>query len=243
MWANYQVRITSGTGKGQIRAIASNTGTVLTISPNWTVNPDATSVYAIEGNDDNFYLLGNNAVTLYKFVVSTNTWSTLTPVAARAGAYAAGGTADWIDGVAGWNNETQINHYSGTIFKQNGRYIFAFRGGASSTLDVYDIAANTWISGVAYGGQMETFTTGSHSIDLDGQIFLTKEATGRIFRFDVDFNRMVPVATNTNQVALGGTAVVGNKMFILPFNDGGTEVVFGYMLRHSASDLVRMLLF
>lgn len=241
MWANYQVRITNGAGKGQIRVITSNTATALTVSAAWTVTPDATSVYSIEGNDDVFYLLGNNAVTMYKYTVSTNTWATLTPGAARAGAYAAGGTADWIDNAPNWDNETLVNHYGGTIYKQNGRYIYCFRGGATSALDVYDIAANTWISGISYGNQMETFTTGSGSVDLDGQIFLAKEATGRVFNFEVDKNRLTPVATNTNQAALGGTAVVGDKMFILPYNDGGTEIMFGYMLRHSAVDLVRML--
>ena len=242
MWANYQVRITGGTGKGQIRVVASNNGTVLTVSTAWTVNPDATSTYAIEGNDDQFFLLGNNAVTMYKFLVSTNTWSTLSPTAARAGASAAGGTADWVDGVTGWNNETAVAHYLTTLFRQNGRYIFCFRGGASNTLDVYDIAANTWISGVAYGGQMETFTTGTSSVDMDGEIFLNKEATGRIFRFDIAYNRLLPLATNSNQTALGGTAVTGNKMFILGYNDGGTELKFLYVIRNSSVDMVRMLL-
>ena len=243
MWANYQVRITGGTGKGQIRVVASNNGTVLTVSTAWTVNPDATSTYAIEGNDDQFFLLGNSSVTMYKFLVSTNTWSTLSPTAARAGASAAGGTADWIDGVIEWAGvETAPNHYSNTVFKQNGRYIYSFRGGASNTLDVYDIAANTWISGVAYGGQMETFTTGTSSVGMDGEIFLNKEATGRIFRFDIAYNRLLPLATNTQQAALGGTAVTGNKMFILGYNDGGTELKFLYVIRNSSSDMVRMLL-
>lgn len=242
MWANYQVRITGGTGKGQIRTIASNTGTALTVSAAWTVNPDSTSVYSIEGNDDVFYLLGNNAVTLYKFVVSTNTWSTLTPGSARGAALAAGGTADWIDAVAEWaGNETQVAHYSTTLYRQNGRYIYSFRGGATSTLDIYDIAANTWISDVAYGNKMETFTTGSCSVDMNGAIYIAKEASGRIFRFDVHNNRLIGLATNTTQAALGGTVVVGDKMFVLPYVDGGTTINFGYMLRHSGTELVRML--
>ena len=241
MWANYQVRITGGTGIGQIRSIASNTGTVLTVSAAWTVNPDATSVYAIEGNDDAFYLLGNNAVTMYKYIVSTNTWATLTPTAARAGAMAGGGTADWIDNAPGWDNETAVAHYSNLVFRQNGRYIYSFRGGATSTLDVYDIAANTWISNVLYGYQGETFTAGSHSIDYNGLIYMVKEATGRVFAFDVAGNRLDPFTTNTTQVALGGVAVEGDKMFLLPFVDGGTTIVFAYMLRHSAAEMTRML--
>lgn len=154
-----------------------------------------------------------------------------------------GGTAGWIDGVAAWNgNETAVAHYSTTVFKQNGRYIYSFRGAATSTLDIYDIAANTWISGVAYGGQQETFTTGTAAKDIDGAIYIVKEATGRLFRFDVDANRLLPFSTNTNQVALGGAAVAGDKSFFLPYNDGGTELLFLYTVRHSAADLTRMLL-
>jgi hypothetical protein len=47
-WANYDLRITSGTGAGQRRIITSNTATVATVSLAWTTNPDATSVYRIE---------------------------------------------------------------------------------------------------------------------------------------------------------------------------------------------------
>lgn len=49
-----QVHITGGTGAGQRRRISSNTATALTISPNWSTNPDATSTYEIiqEGNSN-----------------------------------------------------------------------------------------------------------------------------------------------------------------------------------------------
>ena len=43
---NRYAYIASGTGAGQMRKITSNTATVLTV-PNWTTNPDATSVYTI----------------------------------------------------------------------------------------------------------------------------------------------------------------------------------------------------
>jgi len=240
MWANYQVRIKSGTGVGQIRTIASNTGTVLTVSAAWAVNPDATSVYAIEGNSDYMYLLGNNAVTLYRYTVSTNTWATLSPTAARAGAMAAGGSANWIDSVTGWDNETLVNHnQAGTIYRQNGRYIYSFRGGAVSTLDVYDIAANTWVSNLTYGNQQETFTTGSHSCDANGFIYLQKEATGRSFRFYVGMNLMTSLSTN---VTPQGAVLVGNRMFVLPYTDGATDIHFLYSVIHTSPILNRCLL-
>jgi hypothetical protein len=42
------------------------------------------------------------------------------------------------------------------------------------------------------------------------------------------------------QAALGGTAVVGGKIFTLPYVDGATEVTFLYAARHSGAELVRM---
>lgn len=46
-FATYQVNIVAGTGVGQIRTIASNTGTILTITTPWTTIPDNTSKYTI----------------------------------------------------------------------------------------------------------------------------------------------------------------------------------------------------
>lgn len=243
-WANNQVRIISGTGAGQIRKIASNTAGangILTVSAAWAVTPDATSIYRIEGDDDVFYLLGNNAVTLYRFTVSTNTWATVTPTAARAAAFGTGGTADWIDGVEApqWVDETYGAHYTTTLVRQNGRYIYSFRGAASNALDVYDIAANTWISGVAYGNQTETFTTGSSSVDIRGRIYIQKEATGVIFNFDVALHVLRPFTVNPIPQ---GAAVVGDKMFITTYQDGGTSINWLYTLGHTRTELTRFLL-
>lgn len=242
-WANSQVRIISGTGAGQIRVIASNTAGsngVLTVSAAWTINPDATSVYRIEGNDDQLFLFGNAAVTAYKYTVSTNTWAALSPTAARSGAPGAGMTADWIDAVPDttWTDESFGNQYNTTVVKQNGRYIYSFRGAAGNVLDIYDIAANTWISGVAYGQQMETFGAGSCSVDMDGIIYIQKDATGRIYRFDVAANNLEPFVFNP---VPQGAAVAGDKMFITTFKDGSNKILFLYSLGNTRSELTRWL--
>lgn len=237
--ANYQVRIKSGTGLGQIRTVSSNTtGGVLTVGAAWTVTPDATSVYVIEGNDDYFYLLGNAAVTLYRYSISGNAWSVITPTAARAAVTGAGVTADWIDSVkdANWNLDAAPALYSNTMFKQNGRYIYSFRGAAGNVLDAYDIAANTWISGIAYGQQMETFTTGSNSVGLNGNIYIQKDATGRIYRFDVSKHVLEPFVLNP---VPQGAAVAGNKMFLTTFTEDTTEINFLYTLGNTRSELTR----
>lgn len=242
-WANYQVRITGGTGKGQIRSISSNTAgasSVLTVSSAWTVNPDATSTYVIEGNDDYFYLLGNAAVAMYRYSIINNTWTVLAPTAARAAVTGSGMTADWIDGVksTNWTDGSYGLHYTTLLYRQNGRYIYSFRGAAGNILDVYDIAANTWISGVAYGQQMEVFGGGSCSVDLNGVIYLQKDATGRLYRFDVSANVIEPfVLAPVPQ----GAAVAGDKMFMTTYTDGASEINFLYTLGNTRSELTRWL--
>jgi hypothetical protein len=205
-WANYQIKITAGTGAGQIRTIASNTGTVITVSSAWTTNPDATSVYHIEGNDDFIYLMGNNAVTLYRYSISGNSWTTLSPVAARAAAPGVGLSGSWVYNVPSardsrWSDENAII---------NGRRIYSFRGGAGAVLDYYDIASNTWVSGVSYAPGVETFTTGSKYVYADGYLYMTKEATGRWFRYDFAAQSMVGWSTN---VYPQGAAILGDTAF------------------------------
>lgn len=48
VYASRMVRITGGTGVGQVRVITTNTVTQLTVTPAWTTIPDATSTYVIE---------------------------------------------------------------------------------------------------------------------------------------------------------------------------------------------------
>ncbi len=72
-WINLQIRIVAGIGAGQIRVITANDATSVTVAA-WTVNPDVTSIYLIEGDDNAMYLLGNNAVTIYKYSISGDSW-------------------------------------------------------------------------------------------------------------------------------------------------------------------------
>lgn len=242
-WANSQVRITSGTGAGQIRTIASNTAgasPVVTVSASWTTNPDATSAYVIEGSDDYIYLMGNAAVTLYRYSISGNTWSTLSPTAARAAVTGAGFTANWVDNIsdAAWTDGTYGTHYNSMV-RQNGRYIYSLRGGGSNVLDAYDIAANTWISGIVYGAQMETFTTGTCAVDVGNFIYIQKDATGRIYRFNVAKHVLDPFGFNP---VPQGAAVVGDKMFVQTYTDGATSLRYLYTLGNTRSELTRWLI-
>lgn len=233
-WINFQVRIVNGTGAGQVRVITANTGTQLTVAA-WTTNPDVTTVYLIEGDDNTMYLLGNNAITLYKYSISGNTWSTLAPGVARAGAPGAGMSTNIIfeNTSPAWTNESAII---------NGRRIYSFRGTATGTLDYYDIAANTWTNGISNSPATETFTTGQ-SWDVDnGIIYGSIAATNthpRFFAFNPSTQYMIPIGT---LMFADSTATLGDKMWLWTFVEGNTQLKFLYYLNHTLQNLWRTLL-
>lgn len=230
-WTNYQIRISAGTGAGQIRTIASNTSTQITVSANWTTIPDNTSVYNIEGNDDFIYYMGSNAVTLYRYSISGNTWSTLTPTVARAAAPGTGMSGHWVYGVtdASWNDENAII---------NGRRIYSFRGAAGAILDYYDIAANTWVNAITYSPATETFTTGTKYAYTGDYIYIQKEATGRWFVFSIPESSMNGWNTMTYTQ---GAAVLGDTSFDVTYVDGATAIRYVYMILNTSTVLLRQM--
>lgn len=235
-WCNYQVRITGGTGKGQIRTITTNTATALTV-PTWTVTPDATSTYSIEANDDFIYLIGNNAVTMYRYSITGGSWTTIAPTTARSAAPVAGMSGNWVGktGNPAWADESSI---------LDGRYIYSFRGGAS-TLDRYDIAGGTAGAGswqvITYIGAQETFSTGSSYDNDKNRIFIQKDATGRFFYYDVVGNNMNPFNTDTYTQ---GTAVLGDKLFTACYSDGsGDDICWIYYIINTSPVLRRIMIF
>jgi hypothetical protein len=229
-WTNYQVRIVSGTGAGQIRPIASNTATALTVS-GWNTNPDSTSVYSIEGNDDNIYYLGNNAVTLYRYSISNNTWTTISPNVARAAAPGTAVGAHWIHSVtdSAWSDENNII---------NGRRIYSFRGSAGTALDVYDIPSNTWVSTVGYAPITETFGTGTKYVYSKNYIYIHKDNNQRWFRYSIATGEMDPWST---MLYPNGTGVVGDTAFDVSYTDGGTEIVYIHMILNSLTIQMRQM--
>ena len=231
-WTNSQVRITSGTGAGQIRTISSNTGTQLTVSANWTTTPDATSGYSIEGNDDYLYMTGNNSAGLWRLTISTGTWTTM---ASRNVSYAAGNglSAHWINKANDdtWKDENNI---------QNGRYIYSFRGGNSFDLQRYDIAANTWPLNITnYDNAIYPFTTGSRFAERSGIIYCYHNNTQRLYRFDVVRNQMLgttlyPLSVTTEQFA--------PTMEICEYFDGDTKIPYLYMAQGNQVQMLRMMI-
>lgn len=171
-YANHDVIITTGTGAGQRRRIASNTGTVLTLSAAVTGNtgtgpfataPDATSGYKIVPSDDFlYYIPGSASNTFHKIDLSQTTgvaWAAQTAPPAASG--------------GGANSMYPGNMAPGSII--------AFRGNATSTFYQYDIGTNTW-STLTFYGLANTIATGGAAAMISGKrrILLHQEATTRL---------------------------------------------------------------
>jgi len=238
-WIAYQVRITGGTGMGQIRVITDNDTDTLTIGSGTDL--DATSTFVIEGDENAIYLLGDNDVVTYKYSISANTWAALTPTTARAGAAVAGMSADFVGktGNTTWADITNI---------KDGRYIYSFRG-ATSVLDRLNINGGT--SGVptwevvTYQPSLQTWATGASS-DWDAgtpDIYIAKEGTTaipqRVYKFDVVANTMIPI---TSDWYLGSTAALGNKIWIRCLSSANL-VKWLYLLQSTSQVLRRIMLF
>lgn len=231
-WVNYQVRITAGTGMGQVRVITANTATQLTFATGAAI--DATSQFVIEGDENAIYVLGNNAVTLYKYSISGNTSSTVSVTAARAGAPAGGMSATFISKVpdASWSDINSI---------KDGRYIYSLRGGASTIIDRYDIASLTWLA-TNYVGVV-TYTAGTSVFNYGKYLYIAKEGTAnipqRIYKYSLTGNYLEPV---TSDYYYGAAAVIGNKMWIKPLSSAGV-IKWLYLLQSGTGNLRRIMLF
>ena len=82
VWAGFLVKILSGTGSGEVKSIASNTATALTVDGNWQTQADNTSVYVIYSGDwaTSGKATSGGATTLTDSGAAwgTNMWQTLT---------------------------------------------------------------------------------------------------------------------------------------------------------------------
>jgi hypothetical protein len=236
-WRNYQLRITAGTGMGQIRVITDSTSTSITIGSGATL--DNTSQYVIEGDENALYLLGNNLTTMVKYSISANTWTNVAPTAARGGNAVAGMSADFV-GVTGdttWAATTNI---------KDGRYIYSFRG-ATSVLDRFDIAGGTAGAGtwevITYQPSLTTFATGASTDWSGGNIYIAKEGSAtipqRFYIYSLIDNTFIAITTDWY---LGGAALLGNKIWVKNLSSLGV-IKWVYCLQSTSTNLRRIMIF
>jgi hypothetical protein len=228
-WKNYQVTIKNNAGLSQTRTIISNTANTLTVSSAFLFTPDNTCTYIIEGNEDVIYLLGNNAVTIYKYIISTNLWILITPAVARIAVTGAGVTADIPTDTlrTEWSDENNI---------KDGRYIYSLRGGGSSNLDRYDIVTNKWE--VVRWQTAEIFSTGTSAVLVNADWYIRRDNTNRFFKYNVVDNMIIPFSTIP---LTDGGVVYGQKIHAKRIKD--TNIVFIYSHGNTSRAVYRTLLY
>lgn len=183
-YTNSDVVITAGTGAGQRRRIASNTATTLTLAAavtgnantgNWTVTPDATSVYQIQPSSDFlYYFVANSTTTAYRLDLSVTSGAAWTAIATTPAALAGGSNSMYAQSSAPF-------------------CLLMTRGSGTATVYYYNLGLNTYITPTVYAGS-ETFNTGSSSCLMHGEkkLLITKESSQRNYVLDLTTNILEP---------------------------------------------------
>lgn len=245
-YRNFQIRIVEDTATptavGQRRIIASHTGgasPVYTLGAAWTVTPSATAKFVIEAPNQ-IILFSTATTTTYVYnysgasmtngttTIAADAWST-TYYGVRGGAMGAGCTT-----LASFGIQSDDGHNARHSF------IYSFRGGNTSTLDVLDIAGGTtgaWSNAVVYDGAraLTTGTCGKYApTDQEGRYgylnIYTASAINQLFRFDVK-NRVLSAVTPTDWIQ-AGTAAAGDRLAATIAIDGTDKYTVLLLVSH-----------
>jgi hypothetical protein len=251
-YRNFMIRITEDTTNktavGQRALIGSHTAgasPVYTLknSASWTVTPSVGAKYVIE-NPNHVLLFTSGVVTTFTYQPITEigcsmaadaNWNT-SYFAARGNAVGAGVMAEQAFSIVP-ESAKNVRH----------SFIFSFRGGNSSALDILDLAGaatGSWTNTASYGGLSTnvTFTTGScgahAAATQEGRyMFINHNGTQRFLRFDMKNNILEPWGYLRYSQ---GAAVVGRKLAALPFIDGATKLSFLHCLRNTGTEFFQM---
>jgi len=174
------------------------------------------STYNASGNDDYIYLIGNNSTAWYRFSITGNSWSTMSPVLPAAAG--AGCALIWVFGF-------------------NSDKLYYLRGTATAALYVFTISTPAWTADVAYNPKTETFTTGTCcAYDSVKRIYIQKDATHRIYYYQLDEDKLLPANTVPY---ISGTAMVGDGFAYLKTTDGAEYL---YYRRQTGTEFWRTLI-
>lgn len=238
-YRNFQIRIVQDTATptsvGQRRKITSHTAGVSPVYtvPAWTVTPSATAQYVIEFTNE--ILLwssaSSNTFTYAQDAIAggqaADSWSTAT-YAARPAVLAVGCSSFLAC-------ESALDADKNARFS----FLFSFRGGGTSTLDLFDIAGaatGSWTAAIPYGGSGPTFTTGTCVANdpFSDYAYLNQSGTQNFYRFDAKNRVLEPWAFLR---FAQGAALVGNKMASLGYIDGNTKVALIHALRNTGVEM------
>jgi hypothetical protein len=257
-YRNFQIRIvadpTTPGSVGQRRIIASHTAgpsAVYTLGSAWTTQPSSSARFVIE--QPNVVILRTTAnTTTYTYNYTDATINNGTnSIAADAWSTTYFGAAPAANGAGClWAPSWGITVDAGRVARHSFNYFF--RGGATGTLDVLDIAGSitgTWTGAITYDGSpvglsFTTGTTGTPSPFANGGRYTyinlyTASTLSMIFRFDAA-NRVFSPSVSTDFIQ-AGTAALGARMAAYAVIDG-TDKYDCVLLQAMASTICQELI-
>jgi hypothetical protein len=206
-------------------ASAGAASTLTDVNKNWKVNQWAGKRLLITGGTGvtQEVSITSNTVNQLTFGAISAPDNTSTYAILGRPATGAGMTLQW-----NWN---------ASIATDKGKLLISPRGGGSHTLDIYDLRTNRWRYGLFILGQGETLNIGTmYAYDAD-RIYFQKDASSRIFYYDISKNEIIPFATIPYGMS---TSVLGNRMEIIQTIDG---LKYLYIMRHSSNEMWRSLIY
>jgi hypothetical protein len=254
-YRNFQIRIvedtTAPTAINQRRIIASHTAgpsPVYTMGTNWAVQPSANAKFVIEY--PNLIVLWSSASTstfTYNYSgatinngtnsINNDAWSTAY-FGVRPGAMAAGCTSLPSFGIEP-DTDKNARH----------SYIYSWRGGNVSTLDLLDIAGaatGSWTSTIVYDGavNLNTGSCGKYAPGGNEGRFgyvnaYVNGVINQVYRFDVK-NRTLNPITPTDWVQ-SGTAAAGDRMATYTAINGTDVYSIVFLISHLAGNAMELI--
>ncbi len=241
-YRNFQIRIvedaSTPTAAGQRRRITSHTAgpsVVYTVAA-WAVTPSATAKYVVENDNDKIVLWTSASANTHCYNITANTWDTTT-FAVRPAVMAAGCTSQQAFGLTLTTNRTAQHSF-----------VYSTRGGAVSTLDLFDIsgaATGAWTGAITYGGSGLTTWGGGTCSTYDAAtmggryMYLNQTALQRNYRFDMQNRVLEPFGFNRYPQS---TAIAGERLAYTVYIDGATKLGFIYQQRATGAETFRLAL-
>lgn len=244
-YRNFQIRVVEDTvaptAVGQRRIIASHTAgasPVYTLGSAWTVQPSTNAKYVIE--NPNLILLWSSATAVtytYNYTNATINNGT-NSIAAGAWHVTYFGNRGGVMG-AGCTSFQSFGIQPDAAKNARHSFVYSFRG-ASSTLDMLDIAGGTtgaWSNAIVYDGTraVAAGTCGKYApVDNEGRFgymnIYVASATNQMYRFDVQ-NRVLQSFTPTDWIQ-AGTAAAGDRVATYAAIDGTDKYTVVLLVAH-----------
>lgn len=228
-WNNFAVRITAGTGAGQVRMIQGTYqtpgGGVLAVVPNWSVTPDTTSIYEIQGDPDKTYVSLGASAAMFNYNIAGDILTT-----GRLEDYGAAGgvVAQFADfppiavSSGSYSNPTMtITTVNPHNFKTGQTVTIKGDTGTGASLNNISAAvtvtgANTFTYTVGAGSANITVTAQSTTTLVDGsKSWTVNQWAGSVLTYTT-----AQQAQATGLAAVTTAYVIGNNATTLYFNAG-----------------------